>query len=522
MQKRMGAQGRGVGRVLGAGRRASFALPFLACLFTLALASPAQATFHEMSIREVYPGGADNASYVELQMWAGGQEFVGGHHLIAYNPDGSVNEDFTFPSSVANGATQSTILVADSSYGSVFAGKPAPDAGDEKLNLSPQGGAVCWVEGSPPDCVAWGDFTGPLPAHAPTLKVGNPAAPTGVKAGKALRRSIAKGCATLLDLPTTEDSDDSATDFSEVEPAPRNNATAPTEHACPVLPNTTIDAKPASPTKATAAAFTYHATPAAEAEFECRLDGVPFTSCSAGGKEYPGPLAEGSHTFEVRAANLAGADPTPASYMWTIDGDFVDETPPQTTIGSRPSSPNSNSTASFTYSSSEAGSSFECRLDGGPFSACQAVGISYTDLGAGPHTFEVRAIDPSSNVDPTPASFSFEIVFAQQPPVTPAQAPTPTSTPAPPAHEPPQAPSTTLFSKPAPRAHDRTPTFRFRSDSTAATFQCKLDQGAFRACRSPLTTKKLTYGSHILQIRAVMAGIVDPSPASAHFKVVKP
>jgi hypothetical protein len=520
MQKRMGAQGRGVGRALGARKRGKFALPFLACLFALALAAPAQATFHEMSIREVYPGGADNASYIELQMWAAGQEFVGGHHLVAYNPDGSINDDFKFLSNVANGATQSTILVADSSYGSVFEGKPAPDASDEELNLSPQGGAVCWVEGSPPDCVAWGSFEGPLPAHLPTLKVGNPAAPTGVKAGKALRRSIAKGCATLLDPPATEDSDDSATDFSEVEPEPRNNATAPTEHACPMPPNTTIDTKPANPTKATAAAFTYHATPAAGAEFECSLDGVAFTTCASSGKEYPGPLAEGSHGFEVRAVNPAGADPTPAAYTWTIDGTLVDETPPQTTIGLKPSNPSSSATASFTYTSNEASSSFECRLDGGLFSACQAVGISYTDLGAGPHAFEVRAIDPSSNVDATPASYSFEIAF-EQAPVTPTPAPSPTSTPTP-LQEPPQAPGTTLFGKPAPRAHDRTPTFRFRSDSTSAAFQCKLDQGAFKACRSPLTTKKLSYGSHSLQVRAVVASLVDPSPASFRFRVVRP
>lgn len=51
------------------------------------LATPAGATFHEMSIREVYPAG--DAGYVELQMWAGGQNFVGGHHLVVYGAGGA-------------------------------------------------------------------------------------------------------------------------------------------------------------------------------------------------------------------------------------------------------------------------------------------------------------------------------------------------------------------------------------------------------------------------------------------------
>ncbi len=122
-------------------------------------------------------------------MWSSGQEFVAGHHLVAYNPNGSVNEDFKFTANVASGANQATVLVADSSYGTVFAGRPTPDASDPDLDLSPLGGAVCWVEGAPPDCIAWGNFAGPLPAHTPALVVGNPASPAGVPAAMALRRT---------------------------------------------------------------------------------------------------------------------------------------------------------------------------------------------------------------------------------------------------------------------------------------------------------------------------------------------
>ncbi len=515
MQKRMGAQGRGERR--GASGRAPLSLPWLAALLTLVLAAPAQATFHEISIREVYPGGSDDASYVELQMWAPGQNFVATHHLVAYSANGSVNEDFAFTTDVAKGANQSTILVADTDYGVVFDERPAPDASDEDLNLSPAGGAVCWTEGSPPDCVAWGNFTGPLPAHLPAFKVGNPASPGGVTAGKALRRSIAKGCATLLDVPPTDDGDDSATDFSEVEPDPRNNATTPVEHICPPIPNTAIDGKPANPTTATAAAFTYHAIPTTEASFECRLDGGAFASCPSGGIEYPGPLTKASHTFEVRAVNPTGTDATPAIYTWTIVA--VDETPPETTILSMPPDPSNSASASFTYESNEIGSSFECSLDAGAFAACPNAGITYTGLGNGPHTFRVRAIDAGDNVDPTPAVYDFEVVLPAPPsPPTPLPAsPAPSARPA--ASVEPAAPETLVGAKPGARTGDRTPTFRFRSASAGATFQCKLDREPFRTCRSPFTAKLLAYGRHTLKIRAVLAGAPDPTPAVLRFTV---
>ncbi|HEX7245719.1 MAG TPA: hypothetical protein VF245_09160 [Solirubrobacterales bacterium] len=576
----------------------------------LAIPPLAQATFHEMSIREVYPGGENDASYVELQMWAAFQNFVGGHRLVAYDAAGKPIDDVALAADVKNGANQSTILVADTSYSTVFDEMPAPDDSDEGLDLSPEGGAVCWIEGSPPDCVAWGDFKGPLPAHVPELKVGSPASPGGVKAGKALRRSIAKGCATLLDPPPTDDSDDSSTDFSEVDPAPRDNATKPTEAACPSLPNTTIDTKPANPTKATSASFTYHATPSAGATFECSLaaegEADAFESCPSSGKSYSG-LADGGHTFKVRAVNSAGADPTPAAYTWTLDtvapeaevqthppdpspgnsatftygsteggsgfecslepegtpasfsdcptsgktypdaehpapladGEWTfavratdkagnqgaaveftwtvessapDETPPETTLLARPPNPSNSPTASFTYESNEPGSSFECKLDGGAFAGCSPTGVAYAGLGDGPHSFQVRAIDSSDNVDPTPAGYSFDVVLAGAPFVT-ASAPSPAPTQV--------VPETTILAGPKARTRDRTPTFRFRSDQASATFQCKLDRKPFKGCRSPLTTARLAYGSHSLRVRAALAGAVDSSPARLDFTVVR-
>lgn len=90
---------------------------------------------------------------------------------------------------------------------------------------------------------------------------------------------------------------------------------------------------------------------------------------------------------------------------------FDRDTPPQTTIDTGPTETTNDNTPTFTFSASEAGSSFECKLDGGAFGACSGPGASHTatELSDGGHSFEVRATDPSANVDDTPASRAFSV-----------------------------------------------------------------------------------------------------------------
>jgi hypothetical protein len=74
------------------------------------------------------------------------------------------------------------------------------------------------------------------------------------------------------------------------------------------------------------------------------------------------------------------------------------DVPPQTTITSASASADS---ATFAFTSSEAGSTFECRVDNGSFSVCMSP--KTFPLAAGPHTLTVRATDPGLTTDPTPA-----------------------------------------------------------------------------------------------------------------------
>jgi hypothetical protein len=91
----------------------------------------------------------------------------------------------------------------------------------------------------------------------------------------------------------------------------------------------------------------------------------------------------------------------------TIGSATVDTTAPDTSLDSSPTNPSSPD-VSFAFSSTEAGSTFECSLDGAAFSACTSP-QAYSGLTSGSHTFDVRAIDPAGNTDLTPASFTWTV-----------------------------------------------------------------------------------------------------------------
>lgn len=79
-----------------------------------------------------------------------------------------------------------------------------------------------------------------------------------------------------------------------------------------------------------------------------------------------------------------------------------DETPPGTRIVSAPPVAAKQRRAVFRFASTEPGSTFQCKRDGGVWNAC-ASPRTYKRLPDGPHVFRVKAIDPAGNVDPTPA-----------------------------------------------------------------------------------------------------------------------
>ncbi len=77
-----------------------------------------------------------------------------------------------------------------------------------------------------------------------------------------------------------------------------------------------MSVKPALMTNATTASFTFAA--GETSTYECQLDGGTWTACTSP-KDFSG-LAEGSHTFNVRATDQAGnPEATAVTYTWMID-----------------------------------------------------------------------------------------------------------------------------------------------------------------------------------------------------------
>jgi len=85
-----------------------------------------------------------------------------------------------------------------------------------------------------------------------------------------------------------------------------------------------------------------------------------------------------------------------------------DTIPPDTTITSYPQNLTNSTSARFEFVCNEKNCTFECRLDNRKYSSCSSPKI-YNDLPEGIHTFYVRAIDSSENIDETPAYYSWRI-----------------------------------------------------------------------------------------------------------------
>jgi len=155
-------------------------------------------------------------------------------------------------------------------------------------------------------------------------------------------------------------------------------------------------------------------------------------------------------------------------------GPDPDVDPPDTTIESAPSSPSPSASAHFTFSATEPDCTFLCQLDGGVLAACS----SPHDLnvsGDGPHELEVRAVDQAGNQDPTPARHAWTVDT--------------------------RAPVVVVSSGPANPTSASDADLEFTADEEA-TFDCRLDGGAWQSCSSPRSYSPVGSGAHLFEARA--------------------
>ena len=332
----------------------------------------------------------------------------------------------------------------------LYAAAPA-DSAIATLDLAPSNGEPSWRACVSGDTAAGPSGTGACTASDPGATAG------GTGSGLGEVRSLAVS-PDGLELVGGADID------SSIIAADRDNSA-----------ETILSSGPAATGNDSTPTFTF-SSDEAPVVFQCRVDTASFALCSGSGTHTTAALADGAHTFRVRALNLAGTpDPTPVVVNFTVD-----TVAPDTAITSGPNGLTADSSPEFGFSAADA-SSFECRVDGGAFAACTSP-RSLAGLGDGAHTFEVRAADAAGNVDATPASRSFEID---------ATAPTAKIN---------KKPKKTEKTKGGKKKKAK---FKFSADERGVTFECSRDKGKdFKHCRSPYE-KKYKPGKHTFSVRAI-------------------
>jgi virginiamycin B lyase len=137
----------------------------------------------------------------------------------------------------------------------------------------------------------------------------------------------------------------------------------------------------------------------------------------SGGSGVSGVGVDGAHVYwsnngsdngtTIGRANLDGTDVNQSFISGGNGPWYLAVAPLDTTITAGPSGTVAASSASFSFSGSEPGG-FQCQLDGGGFSSCTSP-QSYSGLAVGAHVFEARADNGSGDIDPTPATATWNV-----------------------------------------------------------------------------------------------------------------
>jgi alpha-tubulin suppressor-like RCC1 family protein len=175
-------------------------------------------------------------------------------------------------------------------------------------------------------------------------------------------------------------------------------------------PTIVFTSTPVNPSAFNTANFQFTASDAGGtgiSNIQCKLDAGAYAPCTSP-KNLAG-LSEGSHTFTIKAADVAGNLSAPQSLTWVID-----TIAPTIAMTTTPNNPDSNNNATFTFSATDSGTgiaSYECKLDAAAFVPCTSP-KTYTGLTEGAHTVSVRATDLAGNIS-TSSNFSWTVDTSQ-------------------------------------------------------------------------------------------------------------
>lgn len=248
-----------------------------------------------------------------------------------------------------------------------------------------------------------------------------------------------------------------------------------------------ITSGPPAATTSSSATFTFTASPTPP-QFQCQLDSAAYAVCTSP-KTYTS-VAPGTHTFRVKAVS-GTQQSSPASRSWTVDV----TAPPAPAFTSKPAAVSSTSSPSFSFTDSESGVTFLCKLDAGSYTACTSP-KQLSNLAEGSHTFTVVARDAAGNQSGT--TFWTWTVDTKAPPAP------------------------TITAKPPATSSSATNTFAWSDAESGVTFQCSIESGAWFSCSSPYTytVTKSNNQEHQFAVRARDAAGNASTPTSYKFKVI--
>ncbi|MBJ7353726.1 MAG: hypothetical protein JHC98_02790 [Thermoleophilaceae bacterium] len=227
---------------------------------------------------------------------------------------------------------------------------------------------------------------------------------------------------------------------------------------------------PSSPSGQTSALIDFSSTEPG-VTYECSVDGGSYAAC-ADPLSLSG-LVDGAHTVDVRSYDAAGNGSAIGSFAWTVDHSLY-----TADIGGAPSGVVSATGASMTLSASLPGSTFQCSLDGAPFSSCSSP-VSISNLAEGDHTFALRASVGAQDAPEVTRSWTIDLT---NPSVTITA---------------PLASSTT--------GADTSIAFTANDLHAPITTTCKLDSAAPAPCTSPQAYTNLAEGNHTVVVSATDA-----------------
>jgi large repetitive protein len=146
------------------------------------------------------------------------------------------------------------------------------------------------------------------------------------------------------------------------------------------------------------------------------------------------------------------------------------------TISAGPAGPWASTTASFTFSSPQAGATYECSMDSASaFTPCSSP-KTYTGLSEGAHTFRVRAKASGTLSGTVNRAFTVDTA----------------------------APGKAVVTKgPDDPTNNSSAGFDYKSDDSTATFQCSLDGGFVGCSKNHTTYSQTSLGAHCFQVRAM-------------------